>query len=131
MNTWSDDRGFSYMNIFADMPRGQVNYSTVYPGVVKAWHRHRNQVDYWMVISGDARCATFDPETNKFETHFLGEHNPRVVAIPPGVWHGLTPVGNRPCGLLYWVTEKYDPAHPDEERAAFDAFDYDWSIDHH
>ena len=37
-------------------------------------------------------------------------------------------LGNKPCGLLYYMTVRYNPEKPDEERAPFDAFGYDWSV---
>ena len=128
MQAYSDDRGWSFLDVFSMLAKGQINYSVVYPGVVKAWHRHRRQWDHWCVLLGNARVALYDPETKKVATHFVGERNPQVVSIPPGVWHGMTPVGATPCGLLYLVTEKYDPKDPDEERAPWDSFGYSWSV---
>lgn len=129
---YADDRGFSFNDIFPHLDAaGQINYSTVYPGVIKAWHRHAKQWDHWFVLRGMARVALYDPETGEFETHFIGERSPRMISIPPGTWHGMTPVGPDPAGLLYHVTRKYDPADPDEERHPWDGFDYDWSVRFH
>ena len=131
MNTWLDDRGFSYMDVFSDSPLvGQVNFSVVNPGVVKAWHRHARQTDWWMIVMGDAKVGLYDQDKQEATTIYMGEHNPKVIEIPPGIWHGLTPVGGRPCGILYYVTHKYDPAAPDEERAGPDAFPFNWEIEH-
>ena len=76
---------------------------------------------------GDARVALHDAEKGPTETHFIGEHNPEVIKVPPGIWHGYTTVGTKPCGLLYYVNKKYNPKEPDEERAPWDSFGYDWS----
>jgi dTDP-4-dehydrorhamnose 3,5-epimerase len=105
---------------------GQINFSILYPGVVKAWHRHKRQTDYFCVIIGDARVAMHDPEKGTTETIFIGEHNPKVLKIPLGIWHGYTALGPTPCGLLYYVDRKYDPKDPDEERAPWDSFGYNW-----
>jgi len=80
-------------------------------------------------LNGNAKVALYDQDADKFETYFIGELNPKVVEIPPGIWHGMTSIGNSPCGMLYYVDVKYNPAEPDEERAAWDAFDYDWSVE--
>lgn len=131
MNTWLDDRGFSYMNVFSEAPlEGQINYSVVFPGVIKAWHRHKHQTDYWMVLMGEAKVGLYDPEKGEARAIHVGEHNPAVIAIPPGIWHGMTALGGKPCGLLYYVTRKYDPAAPDEERAPYDAFPFTWEVQH-
>jgi len=123
-----DDRGFSLHDIFSNLP-GQVNYSTLVPGVIKAWHRHEKQTDWWCCLNGNVKVALYDQDADKFETYFIGELNPKVVEIPPGLWHGMTSIGNAPCGMLYYVDVRYNPAEPDEERAAWDAFDYDWSVE--
>jgi dTDP-4-dehydrorhamnose 3,5-epimerase len=129
MENYCDERGWALFDVFPMVEKGQINYSIVYPGVVKAWHRHRRQWDHWCVLHGNARIGLYDPETKKATTHYLGERRPVVLSIPPGVWHGMTPVGNEPAGLLYFVSEKYDPKDPDEERAPWDAFGYSWTVE--
>ena len=121
-----DDRGWSYHDIFGDVVGGQVNYSVQFPGVVKAWHRHKKQTDYFCVLMGNIRVATHDSETGETKTYFMGEQNPSILKVPPGLWHGFTCLGDKPCGLLYFMTERYDPDDPDEERAPWDSFGYNW-----
>ena len=99
----------------------QTNYSILYPGVVKAWHRHKHQDDYFFVLHGMAQVGIYSEEKGP-EKHFIGEHNPSVIHIKAGEWHGLTVVGTKPVGLLYLVTNTYNPTIPDEERAPFDSF---------
>ena len=122
-----DSRGWSLNGIY-DMFDGeefQINYSVLYPGVVKAWHRHKHQDDYFCILKGMAQVGIYNEEgPHKF---FIGEHNPALVHVKAGEWHGLTCVGNEPCGLLYLVTKKYDPKNPDEERAgAFEFVEKEW-----
>jgi len=107
-------------NIYS-LDKCQINYSIVYPGVVKAWHRHKLQDDYFCILHGMAQVGIYSNE-NGAEKHFIGEHNPAVIHIKAGEWHGLTAVGSEPVGLLYLVTNTYNPTIPDEERAPFDSF---------
>ena len=121
---FTDSRGWSLNDIY-NMFEGeeyQINYSILHPGIVKAWHRHKYQDDYFCILKGMEQVGVYDPKIGVPEKHFIGEHNPAVVHIKAGEWHGLTAVGNEPCGLLYLVTKKYDPKNPDEERAG--AFDF-------
>ena len=134
---FADSRGWSLNDIysmFSSPTEGmeflpdydfQINYSILYPGVVKAWHRHKHQDDYFCILKGMAQVGIYNEDgPQKF---FIGEHNPAVVHVKAGEWHGLTAVGNEPCGLLYLVTRKYDPKNPDEERAgAFEFVEKDW-----
>ena len=118
-----DDRGFSLHDLFP-FPEGmgQVNWSILVPGVVKAFHRHHKQWDHWVCLSGNAKVVLVREIDGKpeIQTFFIGEGNPKLGSIPPGVLHGYTPIGNEPCGILYWVTQKYDGT--DEERAPWDTF---------
>ena len=131
LNKFADSRGWSLMDIYSmfnalnnhvcDGGDMQINYSILYPGVVKAWHRHKNQDDFFCVLNGMAQVGVYSDE-NGPEKFFIGEHNPAVVHIKAGEWHGLTAVGDEPCGLLYLVTNQYNPDDPDEERAPHDSF---------
>ena len=99
----------------------QINYSHINPGIVKAWHRHKNQDDYFFVVHGMAQVGVYSKKDGP-QKFFIGEHNPALVHIRAGEWHGLTPLGTEPCGLLYYVTNEYDPKRPDEERAPWNDF---------
>jgi len=110
----------------------QINYSILHPGVIKAWHRHENQDDYFCVVHGMAQVGVYDEVAaaagaDGAQKFFIGEHNPGVIHIEAGEWHGLTAVGTKPVGLLYLVTNIYNPHLPDEERAPHDSFvGHDW-----
>ena len=53
------------------------------------------------------------------------------MIIPAGLWHGAVAVGPDPAGLLYYVTNAYDPAEPDEERRAYDSVPgFSWGVRH-
>jgi dTDP-4-dehydrorhamnose 3,5-epimerase len=132
VKTYLDTRSLSFMNILCgDLPpRGQINYSKVFPGAVKAWHRHKKQIDFWICVDGDLKVGLYCAESDTMSIAHIGEHSPSMVVIPPGVWHGCTPIGGKPAGLLYCVSEKYDPMIPDEERSPWDSMRFDWGIKH-
>jgi len=158
MHTYCDDRGRSLMSIFdhlSELP-GQVNASTMYAGAVKAWHRHARQDDHWCVPSGNLKIGLFNSESttlvaelrvagptpgseivrpvevsaNRGTAVYLGEHRPGVLRIPAGLWHGAMAIGGRDALLLYYVTRKYDPQHPDEERVPWNHFAFSWDVEH-
>lgn len=158
MHTFSDDRGRSFMSIFDHLEfKGQFNSSVMYSGAVKAWHRHFRQDDYWVVMSGNLKIglynSTEDPITagirlatsapcegrsdpliiqpHSGKAVFLGEHRPGILHIPATLWHGGVAVGGDAL-LLYYVTRKYDPKNPDEERTPWDEFrGFKWGVEHH
>jgi dTDP-4-dehydrorhamnose 3,5-epimerase len=140
LQNFVDDRGWSLMNLFkGNLSGGQVNVSSIYSGVVKAWHRHHKQVDFWIPIRGTLKCAVYNPDKEIFSQFIFGEKNPGVLAIPKGSWHGMSTVGDEIATLLYYVTEEYNLEDPDEERLPPNAHkiskwnfpdDFSWSVVH-
>jgi len=64
-------------------------------------------------------------EVNQF---YLGVHNPLLVQVPAGVYHGWMCVSEEEALVVNIPTEPYDRANPDEQR--LDPHDndipYDW-----
>lgn len=132
----TDERGF-----FTELIRasdeffkegfGQWSHSLMYPGVIKAWHFHRKQVDWWYVCSGVLKVALHDlrhdsPTKGVTEEIVMGEHRePRVLKIPPGVAHGCRCLSG-PAHLFYVTSNTYNPE--DEGRILHDdpEIGYDW-----
>lgn len=128
-----DDRGWSLMNQMQGVmtPQGQVNYSVMFPNVVKAWHRHQKQTDFWVGLHGGMKVGVYRETDGVAWLAFLGERRPGVMVIPPPLWHGVATVGNENAGLLYYVTLAYDPKQPDEERRGHDSIEgFPWWVRH-
>lgn len=113
---------------------GQVYITTAYPGVTKAWHYHARQTDCFTAVSGMMKLALYDTRKNsatqgEVNEFFIGEHNPILVTIPPGVAHGFKCIGEREAVVVNVPTECYNPAEPDEFRidAHENDIPYDWS----
>jgi dTDP-4-dehydrorhamnose 3,5-epimerase len=123
VTAWADDRGWSYMNLLTDTlnASGQLNYSTQYPGIVKAWHAHEKQTDFWMCLSGHVKAGAYREQDGAMWALVIGEKRPGVLVIPRTLWHGAATVGPTPAGLMYYVTHAYDAAKPDEKRRAWDS----------
>lgn len=121
---FKDARGRGKYNVFPDVPDGQINVSYSYPGTIRAFHRHKKQYDNWFVVKGNMEVAIYNEELGDLGVFSLGEGDP-VLSIAPGLWHGFKTLGNEEVILLYYVTNKYDPNNPDEERAEWNAF-YNW-----
>jgi len=134
-----DDAGQPFV---PDMPFAQMSRSLSYarggnpPELIKAFHWHKKQWDYWDVVQGNARTVLVDlregsPTEGRIQVVVLGENSPRMLAIPPLVAHGFQCLDLRDVILAYYVTEPYDPANPDEGRIRWDdpRIGFDWSID--
>lgn len=138
LKTWPDDRGWLMETVRADDPFfttfGQSVITVTYPGVIKAFHWHKNQDDYWVVLRGMAQVVLHDlrPESStrgQTDVFYLGESNQQLVVIPRGVAHGYRALGVEPVMLLYHVTRPYNPQDADEYRIAFDdpSIGFDWT----
>ena len=128
---YADDRGWSLMNLFCGVmsDQGQINFSTQYPGVIKAWHRHDLQTDFWNCLTGHLKVGVHRESDSVSWLHIIGEQRPGVLIIPPPLWHGAACVGPTSAGLLYYVTHAYDPANPDEHRKPFDWLaEFPWEV---
>src|SRR5215467_14656740 len=117
-----DDEGRPFL---PEQPFAQMSRSLAYarggnpPELIKAFHWHRRQWDYWDIVRGDARVVLVDlregsPTAGRIQVLMLGENSPRMVAIPPLVGHGYQAVSMTDVILTYYVTEPYDAADPDE-----------------
>jgi dTDP-4-dehydrorhamnose 3,5-epimerase len=106
---------------------GDINISWAYPDRIVAWHRHQLQTDHWFVLKGYLKVGLLDDERN-VRWVYLGENDRRVLSIPPGVWHGYMVLGEQEALLMYYITSKYDPNNPDEERMSIEEAGHDWSV---
>ena len=107
---------------------GQVYMTTVRPGVVKAWHYHNLQDDFFCCVSGKIRVALFDARKNsktfgKVQEFTIGPDNPLLIKIPKGVYHGFKGVAKVESIVINTPTMAYNYNKPDEYRV--DAFEND------
>ena len=114
---------------------GQVYMTTSYPGVIKGWHYHDLQDDNMTVVKGMMKVVLYDgrkgsPTYGEINEFFVGEHNPVLVHIPKGVYHGWKNIGTEEAIVINTVTEPYNYEHPDEHRVAYNDpnIPYDWEI---
>jgi dTDP-4-dehydrorhamnose 3,5-epimerase len=135
LTTYGDERGFFREIIrvsddFFGEGFGQWSHSLMFDGVIKAWHLHHLQVDWWYVVNGVLRVGLCDLRTDsptyKQTMDFLmGDFQPpQVLKIPPGVAHGCKTVQG-PVNLLYMTSKVYNPA--DELRFAYNDPDIDFN----
>ena len=113
---------------------GQVYLTTAYPGVVKAWHYHKKQTDYFCCIYGMMKLVLYDnrdqsPTKAQFNEFFLGDHNHALVVIPPMIYHGFKCVGLVEALVINTPTHPYNRKAPDEYRLDphTGGIPYDWA----
>jgi dTDP-4-dehydrorhamnose 3,5-epimerase len=98
----SDERGTVFKMMEAIDPEftkfGEIYFSTIYPGVIKGWHLHKETSLNYAVIKGNIKLVIFDDRDNsltkgEIQELFIGDNNYCLVHIPKGVWNGFKCVG--------------------------------------
>jgi dTDP-4-dehydrorhamnose 3,5-epimerase len=114
---------------------GEIYFSTVYPGVVKGWHRHLRMTLNYAVPVGMVKLVCYDdrpdsPTVGSVQEVHVGELNYALVTIPPLVWNGFKGEGGAPALVANCAPIPHDP----EEIERLDPFEneipYDWALRH-
>jgi dTDP-4-dehydrorhamnose 3,5-epimerase len=113
---------------FAGFTLAQLNYSTLEPKVLKAFHLHHRQTDVWFVppedrvvlVLVDVRAGS--PTEKTVTKMMLGDGQSLLVRIPPGVAHGCRNLGDKTARIVYMTDVHFsaDPAATDEGRLPWD-----------
>jgi dTDP-4-dehydrorhamnose 3,5-epimerase len=112
---------------------GEIYFSAVYPGVVKAWHLHAVMTLNYAVVTGMIKLVLFDERKDsstfgQLQELFLGTDNYALIRVPPGIWNGFKGIGTQAAIVANCATIPHDPA----EISRIDPFDnhipYDWSL---
>ena len=133
-----DERGWLMEIMRSDDPDlfekfGQVYVSATYPGVVKAWHYHKHQVDNFACIAGMVKLVLVDmrdesPTKGAINEFFLGTQQPLLVQVPNLVYHGWKCISPEVSTVINVPTEVYHYDEPDEYRLEpRDTLPYDWA----
>lgn len=115
LSRFTDERGW-LMELFRDdeLPEGfepTMGYlSMTKPGVARGPHEHVHQTDGFVFLNGQYELYLWenrDGNEEKFETHSVGEENPCLVFVPPGVVHAYRNVGTDEAFVLNFPDKLY------------------------
>jgi len=134
-----DERGTIMHMLRCDDPEferfGEIYFSTIYPGVIKAWHLHRSMTLNYAVPVGRIKLVLYDPRAEsatrgEIQEIFLGDGNYCRVRIPPGIYNGFKGIGTGTAMVANCSTTPHAP----EEIARLDPFSseipYRWELQH-
>lgn len=116
-------------------PAKQISMSIMVPGVIKAYHFHEHQDDFWFTPPSHRLIVNMHDlreDSPTFDQHMrliLGGGKASILRIPAGVAHGVKNSYNHDMFLFYATTEQFNPDQPDEQRLPWDAFGADvWEV---
>lgn len=134
-----DERGKVMHMLRCDAPGfrqfGEIYFSCVYPGAIKAWHFHKEMTLNYAVVHGMIKMVLFDdressPTRNQLQELFIGESNYCLVTVPPRVWNGFKGIGEKTAIVANCATLPYS----DTEIERMDPFTakipYKWDLKH-
>lgn len=141
--THPDQRGFFREIIrvsdpfFSGGAFGQWSHSRMTKDVVKAWHYHHVQTDWWYVGIGEVETVLFDnrPESPSYKQKMvfrMGDgstklnRSPQIcVRIPPGVLHGCKVISDE-AHLFYITSHTYNANEEGRFPYNSDLVRHDW-----
>jgi dTDP-4-dehydrorhamnose 3,5-epimerase len=104
---------------------GHAIHVTLRGNAISAWHCHEFQNDHIAVVHGAMRLVLFDDRESsitrgKLNVFNLSPLRPMLIAIPPGVWHGLRNLMFEPSTFVNLFDRAYRYDDPDEWRLPAD-----------
>ena len=134
-----DERGKIMHMMRADDPQferfGEIYFSMIYPGAIKAWHLHTKMTLNYAVVAGMVKLVLYDsrsssPTKGEIQEIFLGEQNYVRVKIPPGIYNGFKGVGTSPALVANCATIPHDPAEIQRLDPFSKDIPYSWDLRH-
>ena len=135
-----DERGTVMHMLRATDPHfqqfGEIYFSTIYPGVVKGWHRHREMTLNYACVFGRIKLVLYDdrsgsPTNGTLREIFLGPEEYSLVVIPPGVWNGFKGMSDPLAIVANCATHPHDPGCSERLDPFENHIPYSWAIKQH
>jgi dTDP-4-dehydrorhamnose 3,5-epimerase len=106
---------------------GEIYFSIVNSGAVKAWKKHLRMTLNLAVIHGAAKLVIYDERSRAVQEIILGpENNYSLVTVPPGLWTGFVGVSPQPALLANCASLPHDPNEVERKPADDPEISYQW-----
>lgn len=135
-----DDRGTIYHMLRSTDEHfdkfGEIYFSSVFPGVIKGWHMHREMTLNYACLVGQAKIVVYDDREGsktrgELQEIFVGRDNHCLVQIPPDTWNGFTAVGMQEALIANCCTHAHDPSRSSRMDPYDNDIPYSWGVKSH
>lgn len=114
---------------------GEIYFTTIYQGVIKGWHRHREMTLNYACIEGRIKLVLFDdrpqsPTKGELMEVFLGSDHYALVIIPPQIWTGFKGMTAPYSIVANCCTHPHDPSRSERMDPFDKSIPYDWDVKH-
>ncbi|MEG2171960.1 MAG: dTDP-4-dehydrorhamnose 3,5-epimerase [Desulfovibrionaceae bacterium] len=113
---------------------GELYFSEVFVGAVKAWKQHSLQTQHFSVPVGQLKVVLFDDREGsntrgQVQEILLGRpDNYRLLRIPPRLWYGFTAVGTGPALICNCADIPHDPTESLRKAPDDASIPYTWQV---
>jgi len=134
-----DERGTIFHMLKCTDPHfkqfGEIYFSTIYPGVIKGWHKHRDMTLNYACIFGRIKLVLHDDREGsrtKGTTMevFLGPDNYSLVVIGPDIWNGFKGLSEPYSIVANCCTHPHDPSRSIRMDPFNNSIPYNWAVEH-
>ena len=132
-----DERGCIYHMLRSDdsvyEQFGEVYFSSVHPGVIKAWHLHKEMTLNYAVMHGKIKLVLYDdrkgsPTKGNLIESFIGEENYCLVKVPPMIWNGFKGIGTKTAIVCNCASIPHSPTEIERLDPFSKSIPYDWGL---
>ena len=114
---------------------GEIYFSTVNPGAIKAWHLHHEMTLNYAVPVGMIKMVLYDDRDDSatkgtVQELFVGELDYSLVTVPPLVWNGFKGISTTPALVANCATVPHSPGEIERCDPFTPDIPYDWAIRH-
>jgi len=114
---------------------GEIYFSVIYPGVIKAWHLHARMTINYAVVLGNIKLVLFDQRTasatkGELQEVCFGQINYQLVRVPPGVVNGFTALGGEKAIVANCADIPHDPGEITRIDPFTASIPYNWTLKH-
>ncbi len=101
-------------------------------GAIRAFHKHEELWAWFFISHGSAQFVLKDDRQGRstygeIQTVIASERKPRLIAVPPGVFHGWMSLEDD-TQMVSVASHTYNRAKPDEVRIPPDSFGDVWTV---
>lgn len=110
---------------------GEVYFSLIHQGKVKAWKKHLKMTQHFAVPVGKVRIVIYDerkdsPTYKQIQEVELGEGNYSLIRIPPFLWYGILGIAPGSSLVANCANLTHDPQEAENLDSSSEMIPYFW-----
>jgi dTDP-4-dehydrorhamnose 3,5-epimerase len=133
----SDNRGKIMHMLRCDWPIfnsfGEIYFSTINFGTIKAWHLHKEATLNYACIKGKVNLVLYDDRKDSktfgnYQKLLLSPMNYFLVTIPPFIWNGFKGLDNQESIIANCITLPHNENEMVRKETNDKYFNFDWYL---